>query len=264
MTFPLVVSRQEWVAARKEFLAKEKELTRQRDALNAARRRLPMVKIDKNYAFESPQGRVKLIDLFAGRRQLIVYHFMLDPRDPPPGKTDPYSEGCPGCSHLADNIPHLAHVHARDTTFVMVSRAPIQKIEPFKRRMGWTMPWVSSFDSDFNYDFHVTMDESVRPLEYNYRSKAELKARGQEFGDGELPGLSVFVRDGDQVYHTYSTYGRGLDIFLNTYNLLDHTPFGRQEGWEDSPSGWPQTTEFWLKHHDRYEADEPVSSCCSK
>lgn len=261
---PDVVSREQWLEARHALLLKEKELTRQRDALNAARRRLPVVAVSKDYAFETPQGRKSLLDLFEGRSQLVVYHFMFDPADPPPGQTHPYSEGCPGCSHIADNIPHLSHVHARDTAFIMVSRAPLTKIAPFKQRMGWTMPWVSSFGSDFNYDFGVTIDPAIAPAEYNYQDAEALRAKGQlEHVKGELPGLSVFLRDGKHIYHSYSTFGRGLDGLLNTHNILDLTPYGRQEEWEESPVGWPQSNGFWLRHHDKYDGQPKAApSCC--
>jgi len=261
---PEIVSRAQWLEARRALLAKEKALTHQRDALNAERRRLPMVAIDKDYAFDTPQGRKSLLDLFDGRSQLVVYHFMFDPNDPPPGRTHPYSEGCPGCSHIADNLPHLSHLHARNTTLVMVSRAPLAKIAPFKQRMGWTMPWVSSFGSDFNIDFGVTVDPAVAPPSYNYKDADELRANGTiQNVTGELPGLSVFLRDGKRIYHSYSTFGRGADGLLNTYNLLDLTPYGRQESWEDSPAGWPQSKDFWLRHHDKYD-DRPqaVPDCC--
>ncbi|HEX7241928.1 MAG TPA: DUF899 domain-containing protein, partial [Longimicrobiaceae bacterium] len=218
---PKTVSRDEWLAARRELLAKEKEATRARDALNVERRALPMVEVEKEYVFEGPDGRTTLLDLFDGRTQLLVYHFMFDPE---------WEEGCSGCSHVADNLPHLAHLHARDTTMVLVSRAPLARIEPFRARMGWTVSWVSSYGSDFNYDFHATTDASVAPVEYNYRGLAELEARGQSYHvSGEQPGLSVFLRDGARVFHTYSTYGRGLDAFLTTHHLLDATPFGRGE-----------------------------------
>ncbi|QDO95788.1 DUF899 domain-containing protein [Ferrovibrio terrae] len=261
---PDVVSRAQWLQARHALLLKEKEITRARDALNAERRRLPVVAVDKDYSFETPQGRKSLLELFEGRSQLVVYHFMFDPADPPPGQTHPYSEGCPGCSHVADNIPHLSHVHARDTAFTMVSRALLTKIAPFKQRMGWTMPWVSSFGSDFNYDFGVTIDPAVAPPEYNYQDAAALQAKGQlEHVKGELPGLSVFLRDGKRIYHSYSTFGRGLDGLLNTHNILDLTPYGRQEGWEDSPAGWPQSKDFWLRHHDKYDGQTKVApECC--
>jgi len=262
---PKVVSRQEWLAARRALLANEKELTRRRDALNAERRRLPMVEVDKPYVFEGPNGRESLLELFDGRRQLIVYHFMFDPDDPPPGKSGaPWTEGCPGCSHIADNLPHLAHLHARDTSLVMVSRAPYAKIAPFKARMGWTIPWVSSFGSDFNYDFHVTMDPARGSTEWNFHDVAELRDAGKVPDiRGELPGLSVFLRHNWSIYHSYSTFARGLDPLLNTYNLLDLTPFGRQEAWEDTPAGWPKSKEFWLRHHDRYdERPEDKAACC--
>ncbi|MBS4046996.1 MAG: DUF899 domain-containing protein [Alphaproteobacteria bacterium] len=262
---PPVVSRDAWLEARRALLLKEKELTRARDALNAERRRLPVVAIDKDYVFETPQGRKRLLDLFEDRSQLVIYHFMFDPDDPPPGQTHPYSEGCPGCSHVADNIPHLSHIHARDTAFTMVSRAPLAKITPFKQRMGWTMPWVSSFGSDFNTDFGVTIDPAIAPPEYNYQDAETLRAKGQlEHVKGELPGLSVFLRDGSRIYHSYSTFGRGLDGLLNTYNILDLTPYGRQEGWEDSPSGWPQSKDFWLRHHDKYDAQPQATPDCCK
>lgn len=258
-----IVSRDEWMAARKSLLAREKELTRARDALNAERRRLPAVRIDKPYSFEGPAGRASLADLFDGRRQLLVYHFMFDADDPPAGKSGaPWDEGCPGCSHFADNMPHLSHLHARNTTFVMVSRAPLDKIEPFRRRMGWTLPWFSSFGSDFNYDFHVSLDPARGSTEWNFQDAEELKKAGRiPETKGELPGLSAFLRDGDSVLHTYSTYARGLDPLVNTFNLLDLTVLGRQEAWEDSPPGWPKSTGFWLRHHDRYEGQQ-AASCC--
>jgi predicted dithiol-disulfide oxidoreductase (DUF899 family) len=263
---PKIVSREEWLTARRELLKKEKELTRQRDALSAERRRLPMVKIEKPYLFDGPEGRASLLDLFDGRRTLIVYHFMFDPGEPPAGKSgDPWDEGCRGCSFAADNIPHLAHLRARGTTLVLVSRAPQAKIKPFQARMGWTVPWYSSFASDFNYDFHVTTDEAVAPVEYNFQDKETLEQKGQTYHvHGEQPGLSVFLRDGDCVFHTYSTYARGLEAFIATFHLLDLTPFGRQEDWEDSPAGWPQTPskQHWVLHHDKYDAPLPSSELC--
>ena len=260
---PRIVSRDEWRAARLELLAREKEATRARDALSAERRKLPLVEIDKEYLFEAPTGdRLSLRDLFGEHRQLIVYHFMFDPAD---------DEGCPGCSHFGDNIGHLAHLHARDTALVFVSRAPISKILPFKERMGWTMPWLSSFGSDFNYDFHVTLDESVAPIEYNFRDADALRELGQEYHlQGEQPGLSVFMREGERVFHSYSTYARGLDALINSYQLLDLTPGGRLEGWD----GMPDLNGLgmgWLRHHDRYDASaaaDPTGvagegeSCC--
>lgn len=244
---PPVVSRAEWLAARKALLQREKEATHARDALNAERRRLPLVAIDKDYVFEGPAGEVGLADLFEGRRQLIVYHFMF---------LREQGQGCPGCSHFADNMPHLSHLRAYGTAFALVSRAPLAEIETFKRRMGWTLPWYSSFGSDFNYDFHATTDAAVAPVEYNYRDQAELERLGQTYHiQGEQPGLSVFLQDGGRVFHSYSTYGRGLDLFLNTNNLLDMTPSGRGEGWDGMPDLGVE-----LRHHDRY--DEPAADCC--
>lgn len=269
MAHPSIVSRDAWLAARIELLAKEKELTRQRDALSAARRRLPMVEIDKDYVFTGSAGPARLRELFDGRRQLLVYHFMFDADAPPSGKSGaPWDEGCPGCSFAADQVPHLSHLHARDTSFVLVSRAPWPKIAPFKQRMGWTIPWYSSFGGDFNYEFHVTSDEAVSPIEYNYSDKATLERKGHTYHlQGEQPGLSAFLRDGQRVFHTYSAYARGLEPMLATYHLLDLTTYGRQEEWEDSPAGWPQTPMKggldWVRHHDKY-GDQPMSSqvCC--
>ncbi len=266
---PKIVSRTEWVAARVALLAREKEMTRRRDALSAERRRLPMVRIDKQYVFDGPlpRGRVTLLDLFEGRRQLIIYHFMFDPDDPPPGESGaPWSEGCPGCSFAADQVPHLSHLHARDTTFILVSRAPLSKIKPFKERMGWTVPWYSSYGSDFNYDFHTTLDEARGSTEWNYRSAPSLVAAGKiPDTRGELPGLSCLLHVGDEVFHTYSSYARGLEPLLTTVHLLDLTAYGRQEDWEDSPEGWPQTplkNGDWVRHHDKYGERPGPDSCC--
>ena len=164
--FSRVVSRAEWRTARIRLLAREKELTRARDVLNEERRALPVVLVEKDYVLDTPAGPARLSELFEGRLQLIVYHFMFFRES---------GEGCPGCSHMADNVPHLSHLHARQTSFALVSRAPLRELEPFKRRMGWTLPWFSSYGSDFNYDFHATTDEAVAPVEYNYRSKEELE-----------------------------------------------------------------------------------------
>lgn len=238
MINPPVVSRAEWLAARKALLAREKESTRQRDALSAERRRLPMVRVEKEYVFDSPHGRTTLRDLFGKHPQLIVYHFMFDPG---------WDEGCKSCAYFADNFTGaLIHLAARNTAFAVVSRAPLAKLEAFKRRMGWTFPWVSSSASDFNYDFHVSLDESVGSVEYNYENVATLKQAGKIWMD-ELPGLSVFLRHGDAIFHTYSTYGRGLDALINTYNYLDLTPLGRQE--HDLP--WAME---WVRYHDTYAA----------
>lgn len=244
MELPEIVSRDEWLAARKALLDKEKKATRARDKLDAERRRLPMVKIDKDYIFEGPAGKASLLDLFEGRRQLIVYHFMFH-RD--------RGEGCPGCSFLVDNIGELTHLHARDTNLFLVSRAPLAEIEPFKARMGWTVPWASSFGSDFNYDFHATTDEAVAPVEYNYRDKATLEKLGHTYHvKGEQPGVSVFLRDRDSVFHTYSTYGRGMDTLLVAYHYLDLTPFGRGEGWGGMPNLDGKGMD-WVRHHDKYD-----------
>lgn len=231
MSLPQVVSREEWLVARKELLAKEKELTRQRDALNAERRRLPMVRIDKEYVFEGPDGRKTLLDLFDGRRQLMVSHFMFDPR---------WDDGCSSCSAGADEVSEglLEHLRTRDTELVFVSRAPIGKIEDYKARKGWTFRWYSSFGSDFNYDFHVTMDPSVMPIEYNYRSREEHEEAGTgDYFEGEPPfeepGMSCFLREGDEVFHTYSSYARGAEMTGGSYYFLDLTALGRQEDWEE-------------------------------
>ena len=229
---PPIVSRDRWLDARKKLLAQEKELTRQYDRVNAERRRLPMVRIEKNYKFEGPGGVLSLKDLFDGRRQLVVYHFMFDPA---------WEKGCPGCTSYANSIGDLGMLHKCDTIFVMVSRAPLSKLEAYKERQGWRLPWVSSFGSDFNYDFHVTNDETIAPVEYNYRNKAELEAtKVPNAISGEEHGLSAFFRIGDEVFHTYSAYARGTEALTDSRALLDMTPYGRQQDFEDSPPGWPQ------------------------
>ncbi len=234
MSLPQVVSRDEWLVARKELLAKEKELTRNRDELSTNRRRLPMVVVDKHYVFDGPHGKAGLLDLFDGRRQLIVRHFMFDPS---------WEDGCPSCSAGADEISDglLEHLHARDTSLAVVSRAPLEKIERYRALKGWTFPWYSSYGSDFNYDFHVTLDESVAPVEYNYRDKAEHERAGTfYYVEGEqsieAPGQSCFLRDGDRVFHTYSSYARGAEMTGGSYYFLDLTALGRQEEWEQ-PKG---------------------------
>ena len=229
---PNIASRDEWLTERKKLLAHEKELTRHRDRVNAERRRLPMVRIEKDYVFDGPEGKQHLGDLFEGRTQLIVYHFMFDPD---------WEEGCSGCTGFVDALGDLSMLHARDTKFVLVSRAPLAKLEAYRALKGWSVPWYSSFGSDFNYDFHVTLDENVAPIEYNYRDKTELMAGGgpNEI-EGEAHGLSVFFRTGDDIFHTYSVYARGVEGLTDAYSLLDTTPYGRQEDWEDSPPGWPQ------------------------
>jgi predicted dithiol-disulfide oxidoreductase (DUF899 family) len=215
-----VVSRDDWLTARTQLLLKEKELSRQRDLLAAERRQLPMVKVEKDYIFEGPEGKAGLPDLFEGRRQLIVYHLMW--------RWD-LDAGCPSCSFLVDSIGPVSHLHAADTTLAVVSRGPWESLQRFTKRMGWTVPFYSSFGSDFNYDFHATLDAAVAPVEYNYRTKEELDEAGQPWAaEGEQPGASVFLRDGDGIFHTYSTYARGLDLLLGTFNYLDLTPLGRQ------------------------------------
>ncbi len=232
---PTIVSRDEWLVARTKHLEHEKELTRHRDRVIAERRRLPMVRIEKDYVFDGPQGKQRLADLFDGRRQLIVYHFMFAPE---------WDDGCPSCTGFVDALGDLTLLHARDTSFALVSRAPLTKIAPYKARRGWSLPWVSSFGSDFNYDFHVSLDESVIPIEYNYRARAEHEQAGAAIPEGQQPfeghGLSVFFRVDDDVFHTYSAYARGAEGLTDAYSLLDTTPYGRQEDWEDSPPGWPQ------------------------
>lgn len=230
---PPVASREEWLAARKELLGREKELTQQHDRVSAERRRLPMVKLNKDYVFEGPDGERSLQDLFDGRRQLIVYHFMFDPE---------WKAGCPGCTGFVNALGDLSMLGQRNTTMVLISRAPLPKLEAYKAEKGWSLPWLSSFGSDFNYDFHVTLDESVAPVEYNFRDKAELEAHSEapHIFKGEAHGLSVLFRVGDDVYHAYSAYARGVENLTNSYSLLDVTPYGRQEEWEESPAGFPQ------------------------
>jgi predicted dithiol-disulfide oxidoreductase (DUF899 family) len=221
-----VVSPQQWRAARKQLLAREKEATRAKDAVDAARRELPVTEVTKDYIFTGPGGRVSLPGLFDGRRQLITYHFMWRHEQSGfPGE----DQGCPTCSFLVDSIGDLSHLHACDTTLVLVSRAPIASIERFRKRMGWRVPWYSSADGDFNYDFHVSFDESKAPLEYNYKDKETLEREAPYIRSGaDGPGVSVFLREGDRVFHTYSAYERGLDILLGTYRWLELTPLGRQ------------------------------------
>ncbi|ALG10095.1 DUF899 domain-containing protein [Kibdelosporangium phytohabitans] len=236
---PPVVSQQEWLAARKALLAKEKEATKLRDQINAERRRLPMVRVEKDYVFTGPDGELSLAGLFEGRSQLYIHHFMW---------RDDLDTGCPSCTASAgmNFTPQvLAHLHSRDITFAAVSRAPAEKIQAYKAKHDWTFPWYSSHGSDFSYDMHASLDESRRPVEYNYLSKEELKQRGfpEEMMKGDMPANSVFLRDGDEVFHTYTAYTRGLDQLFTPYNFIDFTPYGRQETWEDSPEGWPKLTD---------------------
>lgn len=229
---PPIVDTDQWLTARKTLLEHEKELTKHRDRINAERRRLPMVKLAKEYTFEGSNGSAKLIDLFDGRTQLILYHFMFAPE---------WENGCMGCTGYVNALGDLTMLNERNTTFALVSRAPLPKLEAYKKQKGWTIPWYSSFGSDFNYDFHVTLDETIASIEYNYQDKAELERRnGPNVMQGESHGLSVFFRLDDDVFHTYSTYARGVESLTDTYSLLDITPYGRQEDFEDSPTGWPQ------------------------
>ena len=229
-----VVSQDEWLAARKQHLQKEKEFTRLRDKLSAERRELPWVKVEKNYVFDTPKGKETLADLFAGRSQVIVYHFMFGPD---------WEQGCPSCSFLSDHTDggtiHLAH---RDVTFVVVSRAPLAKIEAFKKRMGWHFKWVSSYGNDFNFDYHVsfTKDEMTKgKVYYNYEMT--------NFSSEEAPGISVFYKnESGDIFHTYSAYARGLDMLVGAYNYLDLVPKGRDEA--ELP--W---TMAWVRHHDKYD-----------
>ncbi len=236
-----IVSSAEWLAARKTLLAREKELTRQRDELNQQRRQLPWVRVDKNYVFEGPDGRETLADLFDGRSQLIVQHFMFGPG---------WKEGCVGCSFKSDHVDGtLAHLESHNVSFVSVSRAPLPEIESFKKRMDWKFKWVSSFGSDFNYDFHVSFrsDEIASgKVYYNY---IMADANGEE-----ASGNSVFYKDSSgDIFHTYSTYGRGDEQFVSTYMYLDITPKGRNEG------GPRNNLTDWVRHHDRYEAGGSVN-----
>lgn len=245
METPKVVSHEQWLKARIELLAAERELTHQRDALVRRRMAMPWERVEKRYVFDAPEGRRTLAELFEGRRQLLVQHFMLGPG---------WEEGCKSCSFMADHTDgmnvHLAH---RDVTFVAISRAPLAGIERFRKRMGWRFKWVSSHGGDFNYDFHVsfTPEEVAKgKLYYNYSEE-------WPFPHEELPGISVFCKDdaGD-VFHTYSTYGRGVEVMMGTYNLLDLTPKGRDE---DQLSYGME----WVRHHDRYEPAPAAGSCCA-
>jgi predicted dithiol-disulfide oxidoreductase (DUF899 family) len=219
LKLPHIATLDEWHAEIAKLRIKEKELTCARDAVNALRRRLPMVKIDKHYEFDGVEGKVALIDLFCGRRQLIVYHFMFDPD---------WEVGCSGCSWVTDAMSHPAHLNARDTSLVLISRAPLEKLLAFREQMGWDFPWYSSFRSDFNFDFDATTDE------------------------GEKHVASVFLRDGDDIYRTYFTDKRGVEYLGSHWTYLDLTPFGRQESWEDSPEGRPRRDSFLTQRHNEY------------
>ncbi|HEY5981324.1 MAG TPA: DUF899 domain-containing protein [Microlunatus sp.] len=236
---PEVVSRAEWLAARKELLAQEKELVRLRDRVNAGRRRLPMVRVDKPYVFMGPQGEVDLLDLFEGRSQLVMHHFMWTFDVDAEGQELPRDSGCASCATAADHVPAtLRQLHLRDTTLLAVSRAPYDKLAAFRDRMGWTFPWYSSWGSDFNYDFHTTVDDRVAPVLVHFRTEAELAEAGTPWGQdwrarGDYPGVSAFLRVGAEVFHTYTTFGRGIEEFHYGIPYLDLTALGRQEHWEE-------------------------------
>ncbi len=224
MALPEVVTREQWLEARKWLLAAEKQDTRRRDALNADRRRLPMVRIEKEYLLDGPQGKVPLARLFGDSRQLIIQHVMFDPA---------WDAACSGCTADIDELSDgtIAHLRSRDTAFALVSRAPLAKLQKYQASKGWTIPWYSSHDSDFNYDFQVTLDRSAGQAEYNYQVLPG--DPGEDQAPEEVPGISCFLRDGDDVFHTYSTYGRGTDILGSAYSMLDLTALGRQEDWEE-------------------------------
>ena len=230
---PPIVSRDQWLAERRKLLVDEKELTEHYDRVNAQRRRLPMVKIEKDYVFDGPTGKQNLKAIFDGCCQLVIYHFMFDPT---------WDKGCSGCTTWVDALGDLSPLKNRDTTFVVVSRAPLAKLEAYKAQKGWSIVWFSSFGSDFNYDFHVTIDPKVAPVEYNYRNQAETETKtGHAVSlEGEHHGLSVLLRVDGDIFHTYSVFARGCESLPNAYRLLDTTPYGRQQDFEDSPPGWPQ------------------------
>jgi predicted dithiol-disulfide oxidoreductase (DUF899 family) len=233
MSLPKVATQTEWLRARKELLDKEKEMTRQRDSLNTQRRELPMVEVEKDYIFDGPAGPVRLNDMFEGRPQLIIYHFMFDPE---------WEDGCPSCTAGTEELSpgFFEHLSTRDTSYAMVSRAPLAKLERWKAKQGWNIPWYSSHGTDFNYDFGVTIDESVTPGKYNFRTKAEYEAMGSDFFKSdqpfEMPGRSCFLQVDGRVFHTYSQYARGLESTGGSYYFLDLTALGRQEEWE-KPTG---------------------------
>jgi predicted dithiol-disulfide oxidoreductase (DUF899 family) len=231
VSLPKVVSKDEWLRARRELLAREKAATREKDALNTARRELPMVRVEKAYTFDGPDGAIELGELFDGERQLIVQHFMFDPS---------WEDGCPSCTAAVDELSDglLRHLRARSTAFAVVARAPIATIEKYRAKRGWSIPIYSSYGSDFNYDFHVTLDESVAPVMFNYRGPDELRAGFEwvlktEDQPMEQPGLSCFLREGADIFHTYSTFARGTEQTGGAYGFLDMTALGRQEAWEE-------------------------------
>jgi predicted dithiol-disulfide oxidoreductase (DUF899 family) len=233
---PPIVTREEWLAERLLLLDEEKAVTKAYDRLNAKRRRLPMVKVEKEYRFQGPFGEEGLIDLFEGKRQLIVHHFMFDPA---------WDKGCPSCTWHTNSFGDLGSLAKTDTSMATVSRAPIEKLVAYQREKGWSNRWYSSYGSDFNYDFMVTLDPSRGPVQYNYKTGDELtKAIGTIEAPSEWPGFSVFFRVGDEVFHTYSAYARGVENLMDPFGLLDITPYGRQEDFEDSPEGWPQSPTY--------------------
>jgi len=229
MAHPPIVDRDTWRKARLELLEAEKAHTRAYDRINAQRRRLPMVEVPGDYVFQTEEGPKTLLELFRGRTQLFVYHFMFGPD---------WERGCSGCTSWVNALGDLADLESRDVEFVIVSRAPLEKLLPYKQEHGWPHRWVSSFGSDFNYDFGVTMDLDRGYTEYNYEDMSERLKKPDAFT--ELPGSSVFFRIDDRVFHTYSSYARGNEATVHTYAMLDLTPFGRQQDFEDSPEGWPQ------------------------
>jgi predicted dithiol-disulfide oxidoreductase (DUF899 family) len=230
-----IVNREEWLAARKALLAKEKAFTRERDALSEARREMPLLRVDKSYVFDAPGRKRTLADLFDGKKQLIVYHFMFAPS---------WDAGCKSCSLVAETFDRtVVHLAARDTSFFAVSRAPIEKLVAYGKRMGWTFPWVSSANTDFNFDYNVSFSQEnvdAKNVEYNYTKTA--------FPSTEAPGFSTFLREGDDVFHAYSTFGRGVDALMNVYHLLDITPLGRHEDGKGM---------FWVRRRDEYETTSP-------
>jgi predicted dithiol-disulfide oxidoreductase (DUF899 family) len=234
MSLPKIASREEWLAARKELLIAEKDLTARRDALSTARRNLPMVEVDEDYVFEGPKGPARLVDLFEGRPQLIIYHFMFHPE---------WEDGCPSCTAGTDELSpgFLDHLHTRDTSYAMVSRAPLEKLERWKAKRGWDIPWYSSYGTDFNYHFGVTIDASRGFDTYNFRTLDEYAAMGQESMKTseqpyDMPGRSCFLQADGRIFHTYSQYARGLESTGGSYYFLDLTALGRQEDWEE-PKG---------------------------
>lgn len=238
-----VVSREEWLVARQNLLQKEKDFTQLRDQLSRERRDLPWVKVDKDYVFDTPKGKETLSELFDGQSQLLVYHFMFGPD---------WEEGCPSCSFFADNFNGInIHLKHRDVTLIAISKAPLQKVEAYKHRMGWNFIWVSSFANDFNHDYHVsfTPEEMEKgEMYYNYKKG--------DYPSEELPGMSVFYKDeAGTLFHTYSTYSRGLDMLIGAYHFLDVVPKGRDE----EQLSWPME---WIRHHDKYQDSQDMSGCC--